>query len=105
MEMQWIEMWLETMGELAELCEDADSSKFAASAAFLNDPQTLDSLHWSDKLQRYADFGLHTKNVKLEKPKPIKGPDGQPRPNPNQVNLASYRYTSLTQHFHVSRVK
>jgi hypothetical protein len=40
----------------------------------------LDGLHWSEKQGRYADYGLHTKNVKLERPPPPKDAQGRPLP-------------------------
>jgi len=34
-------------------------------------------MHWSEEHQAYLDFGLHTNNVRLQRPRP-KGPGERP---------------------------
>ncbi|VDP54317.1 unnamed protein product [Soboliphyme baturini] len=56
-----------TMAKLSRMFNDSEAlAKFDAMSKTLNDPRHLDSLHWSDRTSRYADYGLHTRNVKLE---------------------------------------
>jgi len=59
------------MGELAEIL-GYDSSRFNFAHERLTDPELLDSLHWSEKLGAYADFGHHSNKVVLQTPPPIK---------------------------------
>lgn len=44
----------------------------------------MNELHWSDKTGRYCDYGLHTRNVKLEKPPMELTPDGTPKMGSSQ---------------------
>ncbi|ELT88875.1 hypothetical protein CAPTEDRAFT_181793 [Capitella teleta] len=44
-------------------------AEYEATYNLLTDNDLLDTLHWSERTQRYSDFGLHTDAVKLERPK------------------------------------
>ena len=50
--------------------ERVDASRFAADLKILVDDRLLDHLHWSEELQSYADYGLHTDSVVLKRPPP-----------------------------------
>ena len=57
-----------------------DSKKFEETAAYLQDNALLDSAHWSVGHQAYMDWGLHTDDVSLARPKP------PPHVHPSQVD-------------------
>ena len=49
---------------------------------YLTDNNLLNTLHWSEKGRQYSDYGLHTNNVKLQRPKPKEPKPGQRPPPP-----------------------
>ena len=57
-----------------------DSKKFEETAAYLHDNSLLDAAHWSVGHQTYMDWGLHTDDVSLARPKP------PPHVHPSQVD-------------------
>jgi mannosyl-oligosaccharide glucosidase len=63
----------ELMGDLADLL-GYDRSKYVATHNTLKDPDLLDSLHWSDELSSYADYGLHSTKTVLKR---ISKPDSE----------------------------
>lgn len=65
----WIAFAAGVMADIAKTLGQ-DWQEFEATHRLLSDNRLLDELHWSPKGQQYSDFGLHTDNVKLEKPKP-----------------------------------
>lgn len=59
------------MTDLASAVDERlDASRFAADLSILVDDRLLDHLHWSEELQLFADYGLHTDNVVLKRPPP-----------------------------------
>ena len=48
------------------------------TAAFLHENSLLDDMHWSEEHKAYLDFGLHTEDVKLVRPKRRPGQQAQP---------------------------
>lgn len=61
----WIAVASGILGDIADLL-GISSSKYRETELYLKDNALLDRLHWSDKLQAYADYGNHTKFVKLK---------------------------------------
>jgi len=59
------------MGDIARALNESAASVYDAVHARLMDNDKLDELHWSDKMQRYADYGLHTDSVKLKHHPPV----------------------------------
>ncbi len=57
--------------------------EYDATHRLLQDNTLLDELHWSHKGQMYADWGLHSDHVTLERPRPKNLQPGQ-RPPPPQ---------------------
>lgn len=52
---------------LSEQSDDiALTIKFESDVRIFNDVEILDSLHWSDSVQRYCDYGHHSNNVSLK---------------------------------------
>ena len=50
-----------------------DASKYETSANYLMNNQLLDELHWSEDHGAYLDYGLHSEDVVLQKPRPQPG--------------------------------
>ncbi|XP_060524577.1 mannosyl-oligosaccharide glucosidase [Cylas formicarius] len=67
----WMAIAADTMARLAKLLGRENFEKYQQTSDFLKDNRRMDSLHWSNFSERYADYGLHTDAVKLERPKSI----------------------------------
>ena len=61
-----------------------DGRKYQEAFVFLSDNKLLNAQHWSPTAKRYADFGLHSSNVTLRRPK---SNPGQPKPDKIRVVL------------------
>jgi len=61
----WIALASGILADIARLIGVPDQS-YRQSEQYLKDNELLDSFHWSDKWQSYADYGNHTKHTKLE---------------------------------------
>jgi len=61
----WMAVTSQLMRDLAEMLS-FDGEKYEATFQLLTDPDLLDSLHWSEELGSYADFGLHSRRARLE---------------------------------------
>ena len=76
------------------------SQVYEADYAYLTNNELLDKLHWSEKAERYADFGLHTDRVKLEMPKPPNLQPGQRPPKLEKERVAKkepeYKFVDTT---------
>ena len=57
----------------------------------LRDQQLLDQLHWSEERQVYADYGLHTDRIQLQRPPspPLKPGQQPPSTPPQMVRVVS----------------
>ncbi|XP_050507631.1 uncharacterized protein LOC126885221 [Diabrotica virgifera virgifera] len=66
----WMAIAAKTMARLAKLLGN-DGYKYEQTAQYLLNNELMDRLHWSDHAEVYADYGLHTDAVKLQKPKPL----------------------------------
>ena len=67
------------MSDIGRLLGRRDGKKFEETAAYLYDNKQLDLVHWSVGHQSYMDWGLHTDDVTLSRPKP------PPHVHPSQV--------------------
>ena len=54
-----------------------DADKYANSANYLMNNELLNELHWSEEFGAYLDYGLHSEDVVLQKPKPVAPSSGQ----------------------------
>lgn len=77
----WIALAAKVMASLADII-GRDGRKYREAFAFLSDNQLLNKQHWSPTSKRYADFGYHSTNVTLRRPK---ANPGQPRPDKIRV--------------------
>lgn len=80
----WIALAASVLDDIGKLL-NRDTDKYADTYDYLSNNQLLDQLHWSPNTETYADYGLHTDNVVLKRPKPQ-------RPTPGQ-SLEKIRYT------------
>lgn len=73
-------------GVMADIARSVNESwaEYERQHVLLTDNDRLDQLHWSERKQRYSDYGLHTDNVKLERPPQPKNLQPGQRPPPNQ---------------------
>ncbi|KAG5893399.1 hypothetical protein JTB14_038061 [Gonioctena quinquepunctata] len=86
----WIAIAAKTMAKLTRIL-DIDGYKYEQTADYLADNEVMDSLHWSDFAKMYADYGLHTDAVRLERPKPL--------PRSQNQNLEMYRVVLKTPEY------
>lgn len=65
----WMAMSSKLMAEMASILElDYEYDKFVDVFNALTNPDLLDKLHWSEDMQSYADYGLHSDNIVLQYP-------------------------------------
>lgn len=63
----WMALASKVMAGLADIL-NKPSCKYASTFDYLSDNRLLNELHWSPKTSTYADYGLHTDKVKLQRP-------------------------------------
>jgi len=76
----WMALASQLMADISRLLGRRDGKKYEDTAVFLSDNGGLDALHWSVSHQAYMDWGLHTDDVTLVRPKP------PPHAHPSQVS-------------------
>ena len=76
----WMALASQLMADISRLLGRRDGKKYEDTAVFLSDNAGLDALHWSVSHQAYMDWGLHTDDVSLARPKP------PPHVHPSQVD-------------------
>jgi mannosyl-oligosaccharide glucosidase len=79
----WITLAAKVMTSIADII-GRDGRKYQEAFVFLSDNKLLNAQHWSPTAKRYADFGLHSSNVTLRRPK---SNPGQPKPDKIRVVL------------------
>jgi len=84
----WMALASQLMGEIGRLLGRKDSKKYEDTAAFLSNNKHLDSMHWSVSHQAYMDWGFHTDDVTLVRPKP------PPHVHPSQVSSEKMRQSN-----------
>ena len=103
----WMALASGVMSDIAKTLKES-SQAYSETYKLLQDNKLLDKLHWSQKGQMYADFGLHTNNVRLDRPQPPKNlrPGERPPPmsqekiritrrQPTERYVDSFGYVSL----------
>ncbi|KAK4002984.1 hypothetical protein OUZ56_004773 [Daphnia magna] len=73
----WITLAAKVMASIADII-GREGRKYHETFVFLSNNELLNAQHWSEKAKRYADYGLHSSNVTLRRPKSIAG---QPKPD------------------------
>lgn len=81
----WMALASQLMADIGRLLGRKDAKKFEDTAGFLSDNELLDKTHWSVSHQAYMDWGFHTDDVSLVRPKP------PPHVHPNQVSKDKIR--------------
>ena len=79
----WMALASGVMADIARTLNET-WEEYDATHKILTDNAILDSLHWSQDKQMYADFGYHSHNVKLIRPKPVNLQPGQRPPPPKE---------------------
>lgn len=65
----WIAVAADILSQLAGLL-GRDGLKYEQTSAYLSENSLMEELHWSDYAHVFADYGLHTDDVVLRRPKP-----------------------------------
>ena len=86
----WMALASRVMANIARAV-NATWQHYAETYDWLADNRQLDALHWSESAQRYSDYGLHTDDVKLERPKPPPVKPGQRMPPPAEKERVTKR--------------
>ncbi|XP_066256749.1 mannosyl-oligosaccharide glucosidase isoform X1 [Euwallacea similis] len=73
----WMAVASNTMARLAYILGRESFSKYKQTANYLLDNELMDRLHWSNFSKRYADYGLHTDDVRLIRPQPLPRQENQ----------------------------
>jgi len=81
----WMALASQLMADIGQLLGRRDAKKFKETAEFLSDNQLLDSMHWSVSHQAYMDWGLHTDDVTLARPK------APPHAHPSHISTEKVR--------------
>ncbi|XP_074643874.1 mannosyl-oligosaccharide glucosidase-like [Tubulanus polymorphus] len=68
-----------------------NSEEYIATYNMLTDNRLLDEFHWCPKTQRYCDYGLHTDQARLQRPKPPKNLQPGHAP-PQHIDLPKERF-------------
>ncbi|KAJ8667243.1 hypothetical protein QAD02_008905 [Eretmocerus hayati] len=63
----WMALASKVMASLADILYKR-SSKYKSTFEYLSNNELMNKLHWSPRTNTYADYGLHTDKVKLQKP-------------------------------------
>ena len=64
----WMTLASRVMGKIASVIEDSSLAKYEETYSYLMDEKLLSQLHWSDQYKIFCDRGLHSLQVKLQKP-------------------------------------
>ena len=90
----WITLSAKVLTSIGDLI-GRETRKYREALLFLSDNDLLNEQHWSPQAKRYADYGLHSSNVTLKRPK---GNPGQPRPDKIRVvhEEPTYRFVDDT---------
>jgi mannosyl-oligosaccharide glucosidase len=91
----WITLAAKVMTSIADII-GRDGRKYQEAFVFLSDNKLLNAQHWSPTAKRYADFGLHSSNVTLRRPK---SNPGQPKPDKIRVVLEEPTYPFVDDTF------
>ncbi len=75
-----------------------DVKVYQETYEYLTNNDLLNQLHWSEKGQMYADYGLHTDHVRLERPKPKNVQPGQRPPQLEKVRVTKSEPTEQFVH-------
>lgn len=82
----WIALGASALAEISYVL-NRNGKKYENTFFYLTDPRFLNKLHWSEKAQRYADFGYHTDAVALKRLQTTKKNPGQPIQNQEKVRV------------------
>lgn len=75
----WMTLASNVLGKLYSFVNEEQANKYSNYANLLLNEEHLDQLHWSEQYGMYADYGLHTDHVQLQRV-----PIGKPNPQQAQ---------------------
>lgn len=81
----WMALASQVLGKLYAQRNQQSSEMYLQYADLLMDNNRLDQLHWSEKDQIYADYGLHTDAVQLQRVFKTKPQPGLPPPPTHMI--------------------
>eukprot|EP00088_Acartia_fossae_P000134 TRINITY_DN10040_c0_g3_i1.p1 TRINITY_DN10040_c0_g3~~TRINITY_DN10040_c0_g3_i1.p1 ORF type:complete len:826 (-),score=128.87 TRINITY_DN10040_c0_g3_i1:376-2853(-) len=81
----WMALASRLMADIGQLLGRTDYKKFESTARFLYNNDYLEHRHWSQSHKAFLDWGLHTDDVSLQRPKPVPGT------HPSQVSKEKVR--------------
>ena len=96
----WMALASKLMANIGSLI-GKNHEKYSKMADLLYDPHLLDELHWSEQHGAYLDYGLHSDDVTLQRPRPAKGLPGQLQKQ--RVVLEEPKYQFVNQVGYVSK--
>ena len=79
----WMALASGVMADIAKSIGEP-AEEYTATHEQLTENGLLDTLHWSERSQRYSDYGLHTDKLRLERPVPKNLNPGQRPPPPKE---------------------
>ena len=77
-------------------------TRYSQTADFLSDNAMLDAAHWSTEHEAFLDFGLHTEQVKLERPR--RRHPNDPKPDKERVVLKEPKLQFVNQQGYVGKL-
>ncbi|CAF2973488.1 unnamed protein product [Rotaria sp. Silwood2] len=100
----WMTLASTIIGKLYSIINNEQTNKYLNYAKLLLNNEQLDQLHWSEQYGMYADYGLHTDYVQLQrvpmgKPNPQQPQQPQPTHMIRQVTRQSDLNLKYVKHF------
>ena len=88
------------IGKLYSIINNEQTNKYLNYAQLLFNNEQLDQLHWSEQYGMYADYGLHTEHVQLQRV-----PYGKPTPQQPQQQTHMIRQVTKQTDVNLKYVK
>jgi mannosyl-oligosaccharide glucosidase len=83
------------MTDIAKIIgKDQEADIYESTAEFLSDNSLLDNTHWSVQHGAYLDYGLHSEDVVLQRPRPPPGSNQQMPKQRVVVQEPKYQYVN-----------
>ncbi|CAF3930979.1 unnamed protein product [Adineta steineri] len=86
----WMQLASSVIGKLYSIINNEQTNQYLNYAQLLSNNEQLDQLHWSEQYGMYADYGLHTDHVQLQRV-PIE------KPNPHQPQQPTHMIRQITR--------
>lgn len=91
----WMALASRLMADIGKIIgKSKEAEKYASTSEFLHDNGLLDDTHWSAEHGAYLDFGLHSEDVALQRPRPPPGHQQQMQKQRVVHEEPKYRYVN-----------